>query len=215
MESHLESWAEVTSPDVLRALSNPELLKALSVFLGRERSVTQAAQDARLTVKRMHALTWRLLHLELLRVVRATPRAGRPIKVYTTVAPALFLPFEATSFDSFERALDRAEEPFRQMYFKALAQVALSSNTRWGLRVTREGKAMHVRAGAPFDHRALDGAQEAAMPLSWSLDMQLSFEEARSLEGELEALRTKYADKGGGQRYALRVAFAPVPSSLL
>jgi hypothetical protein len=206
---------EVTEPHVLQALSNPALLTALAAFLGRERSVTQAARAAGLNVKRMHALTCKLLDVGLLRVTRETPRAGRAIKSYTAAATSLFLPFDATTFETFEHALNRADAPFRRTYFASIAHLALSSGTRWGLCVSSSGGELRVSAGAApaEDVDVFSPSFPAVLPLTWSLDVRLDFEDAKSLQRDLEALRAKYAGRNGAQTYALRLALAPVVRS--
>jgi len=205
----------VTDPQAARALTSQALRAALTPFLGRELTLTQAASEASLSVKRLHALSITLRRLGLLRVTRETKRAGRAVKSYTAVASALFLPFHVTTFETFERALDRADAPFRAAYFASLAHLALDADATWGLRVTRVGLTLQVEAGAAPGSDFGFGAPDApaVMPLTWSDDLRLNFEDAKALQRDLEALRAKYAQKGGAGRYLLRLAFAPTGPS--
>src|SRR5690606_17907462 len=87
------------------ALVDPTTLRHLAPFLGRDRSVAEAARETgekpNTTLRRVR----RFVDMGLLRVWREVPRAGRPVKRYRAVADVFFVPFDATGAESLEAAL--------------------------------------------------------------------------------------------------------------
>src|SRR5690606_26192893 len=95
----------VTDPIAAKAILDPDTRLYLAPFIGRAASISQAASGSgekeNTTLKRVR----RFVELGLLEVVAELPRAGRPIKLYRSVAEVFFVPFEATGAESLEAAL--------------------------------------------------------------------------------------------------------------
>ncbi len=93
--------------------SDPVAVKFLEPFLGRERSASQAAAELGVAIDTLLYRVNKFLDAGLLEIVRLEPRAGRPIKIYRTIADGFYVPFALTGFAEHEeqmRELLRADE---------------------------------------------------------------------------------------------------------
>ncbi|MBA2664529.1 MAG: helix-turn-helix transcriptional regulator, partial [Chloroflexi bacterium] len=86
----------ITDRRAAALLVDPDERRYFEPFLGRERTVTEAARELGVPPNGMRYRVRRMAKLGLLRIVREQPRAGRPMRVYRSVADRLFVPYVAS-----------------------------------------------------------------------------------------------------------------------
>src|SRR5690606_40272162 len=113
-------------------------LRHLAPFLGRTLSVSEAAREtgekANTTLKRVQ----RFVEMGLLEVVGERKRAGRPVKLYRTVADVFFVPFEATHSESLEAALAERDAYWEAMLRRNVVRARSERLGTWGTRFYRD-----------------------------------------------------------------------------
>lgn len=95
----------VQTPEQARLLSDPATTRYIEPFLGRERSVSEAAAELGVRIDTLLYRVGKFLDAGLLEIVRTEPRAGRPIKIYRTVADGFYVPFGLTGYAEYEEQL--------------------------------------------------------------------------------------------------------------
>ena len=185
-------------------------------FLGRTRSVREAADalgrdlDAVLyRVRRLHAVG-------LLEVAAVQARAGRPIKRYRAVHDAWFVPFEALPYADLE-------ETFLDLHAAHAARAARAA-ARWLARRSWAGYRIGVDAtgrmwmrGAAEDDDAADAEPPRRLggpggPMDAGNEMRLSPADARALQDDLTALVATYEGRAedGPPNWLLLVISVPL-----
>ena len=202
----------ISDPAAIEYLAKPTNLECLVPFLGRERTLTEAAEEVGARLSRLHYQVNQFLELKLLRVTRSEPRAGRAIRHYTALASRLFVPFDTTSFSTLEEALERAYLTASRSLSRDVARHTFGLGLPTGLRVSRGlsgGVVIEpgIAPGHEFDPLADDSP--AVIPGIWTSDLNLSFTQAKALQRELEELRQRYSSESGGQRYQLQIVLVP------
>lgn len=181
-------------PDRAAALVDPVRRRILTAFIGRERSLSEAAGALAMPLNRLAYHVGALLRLGLVRVEREQKRAGRPIRLYRAVADAFLVPATAIArrpgaglAAELRAALDRTE------------QLAGGSDMIVALDAV----------GRPVMRR--HGAELAADACEYWRVLQLSRSEARAVAAELGALLRRYESKPGKRKrpYLLHAALAP------
>ena len=86
-------------------LTNPRTLRGLEPFLGRDCTVSQAAEETGEKPNTVLSRVRRFLDLGLLKISGERPRGGRAIKLYRSAADLFFIPYEATSAETLEAAM--------------------------------------------------------------------------------------------------------------
>lgn len=76
----------------MRTLTDPKACRILATFIGRERTLSQAAADLDLSLSALTYWVGRLIAAGLLTVARRERRRGSPIKRYRATADAFFVP---------------------------------------------------------------------------------------------------------------------------
>jgi hypothetical protein len=203
----------VDDPAAARLLMDAAARDVFGCFLGRTRSVREAADllgrdlDAVLyRVRRLHAVG-------LLEIAAVEPRAGRPIKRYRAVHDAWFVPFEVLPYADLEEA-------FLDVHAAQAARAARAA-ARWladrpwaGYRIGVDGSGrMWMRgtaedgdgsgAEAPRSLGGLDG------PMDAGLELRLSPADTRALNAELIDLVSRYerrAEEGPPNRLLLVIS---------
>jgi len=193
-------------------LMNPTTLRQLAPFLGRDRTVSQAARELDQLPNTVLKRVQRFLRAGLLEVAREVPRRGRPVKLYRTVAALFFVPFEATAAESLEAALAERDAYWERLLRRNVVRARMEALGTWGTRVYRDerGRLQVQTAVTPeADATTLD-ADAPAVLSSWRDSVMLDFEDAKALQREMYALLLRYEQKQGAQRYIVRLALAPV-----
>lgn len=182
----------IEAPKAAAALLDPAA-QAMVLSFTAPASIADVARAHGYDLKRLHHHVQRFCRLGLLEVVETKARAGRPIKLYRTTAPAFFVPHAAA---------------------RELATEGLARDLREGLAVAakRPGKGYYVYAdgeGTPRREAARSDTPPEAAEM-WRI-LRLSPEEIAELSAELDQLLTRYlrSAKGPGRTYLLHAALAP------
>ena len=209
---HTAAQAAILDDRVLARLFYP--------FLGKEKTVTQAATEVGCKLNAMHYRVKTFLEAGLLGVVREEKRAGRPIKVYRSVADAFFVPFGLTAHATQQEGWLAHIEP--------VARRIAQSMVKQHLEKERSG---HCFFRDDRDNLILIGGQElpegvivfhpdvAYRPLGTDRygNIFLTEDEARGLEHDLIELFSRYlklwhSDAQVRREHLFLYAFAPAPA---
>ncbi|HKI57294.1 MAG TPA: hypothetical protein VKB31_09105 [Trueperaceae bacterium] len=206
------SYRVVREPAAAALLMNPTTLRQLAPFLGRERTVSQAAAEMGQLPNTVLKRVQRFLRVGLLEVAREAPRRGRAVKLYRTVAELFFVPFEATAAESLEAALAERDAYWERLLRRNVVRARMEALGTWGTRVYRDarGRLQVQTAVTPeADATTLDAAAPAVLS-SWRDSVMLDFEDAKALQRAMYELLLRYEQKAGAQRYIVRLALAPI-----
>ncbi len=212
------AW-EVRTPLQARLLSDATSRAYFLPFLGRTRSVSQAAQEVGCALDAMHYRVRRFLAAGLLEIQGERPRAGRPIKLYRSVSDSFYIPFALTPYSEVEERILDDMKGEDERVVKALAR-ALRAGGAEGRRLYRraDGQDMYESAsdaGAGRDWRTVMGAWPANLPVSERVGMEFALTdgEARRMLIELyellERYRTLERDERPRRIYHAQVAVVP------
>ncbi len=176
----------VTDPRAAALLSDPDWVPWIEPFLGRTRSIAAVAEELGRPLDAVRYRVRRLHEVGVLEVVGQRPRAGRPIRLYRTVADGFVVPFEATPFVDLEERILATMTAQARAFARSAAQLL------------REGGAEARRIyrapdGTVHQETAADDAMLAAIaerdPLeSLALEASLSRSVARQLLRDMIAL---------------------------
>jgi hypothetical protein len=165
-------------------------------FLGRTRSVREAADALGRDLDAVLYRVRRLVAAGLLEVAAIQPRAGRPIRRYRAVHDDWFVPFEALPYADLE-------ETFLDMHAAHAARAARAA-VRWladrpwaGYRIGVDEAGRMWMRGAAEDDDAPGAAPPTLLggldgPMDAGLEMRLTPADARSLNADLAALVATY-----------------------
>ena len=203
----------VDDPSVAKLLTKEDYRAVLGAFLGRERSVAEAAAELRLDLDATLYRVRRLHQAGLLEVRSVQPRAGRAVKRYRAVHDAWFVPFEALPYADLEETFLELHVGHAHVIARAAAH-ALQRSEWSGYRIERnEDGRLWMRGvrgdGSGFGIAAVDAGATDAM-----VELRLTPEDARRLNRELTELVTRYtaldrSDEGPTNRIVM-LASVPV-----
>lgn len=183
----------VTEPRAAAALIDPVSQAMILAFAGRPRAIAEVAREREFDLKRLHHHVLRFCRLGLLEVAETRARAGRPVKLYRTVAEAFFVPHEAAP----ELYTERLARQLRE----GLARTARKPGKGFVFYVDGDGipRTQAARGGEPLEAAEM-----------WRM-LRLSPEEMAALSAELDELLNRYLrnEKPGGRPYLLHAAVAP------
>ncbi|MFB9994825.1 hypothetical protein ACFFLM_23010 [Deinococcus oregonensis] len=209
--SHLPPGTRVIrDADCARFLSDPLRRLYLAPFLRGELTLTEFS--AALAMPLNGASYWlkKLLAFGLIMESGQTKRRGRPIRRYSAVAPAFFVPFSATPAATLEVQLLAEGHPWFMRLVGALARERRDHPIGHGTLITRDPVAEHAV-------RCLSvPSWEDGITINAWLARPLQTEQAQALVQELEAVLDRYAalpeqtDHAGPSRpYLLHLGLAP------
>lgn len=205
-------WAEVTTPEQARLLSDPAALRHLEPFLGRTLGATAAAREAGVSVERMLYRVRQLVGAGLLTQVSQERRGGRPIRLYR--APAGFrVPFHLTPFADLEAQIARHGRPFDRLRARAGARrlAELELGTRLLYR-DQEGE-VHSEVLLP-EGRTLAELRRHTIGGDYMGVLWLDETTARRVQGLLDTLREELSGLGteqaGRRPYLIQTALLPL-----
>ena len=152
----------VDDPVAARLLTNEGFRTVLDTFIGRERSVAEAAHELRLGLDATLYRVRRLHRAGLLELRGMRPRGGRPVKLYRAVHEAWFVPFESLPHADLEETFLELHVAHARVIAKAAARAGALGVVRLRHRVQRRG--------APVDARRADRRRLRARrrPPAWS-----------------------------------------------
>ena len=202
----------VTNPEAADALVNPLTLRQLEPFLGRDCTVSQAAEETGAKANTVLSRVRRFVTLGLLKVVREEKRKGRAVKVYRSAADVFFVPFETTSAESLEAMMRERDSYWEALLRRGVVRARAEDVGTWGTRVYRDGRGrLQVQtAVTPERNYTMLDADRPAVLSAWRDSVYLDFEDAKALQQEMFALLQRYHQKRGAQRYVVRLGVAPV-----
>lgn len=194
-----------------RLLVQEDYRTVLGVFLGRERSVSEAA---RALCAGLDATLYRVRRLEragLLEVASVQRRAGRAIKRYQAVHDAWFVPFEALPYADLEEAFLELHVAHARVVARAAAR-ALRRSEWSGYRIERNDDGRLWMRGVRADGTGFAGETDAGATDAM-IELRLAPEDALRLNRELVALLQRYTllDRSSDGPVNRVVLFASVP----
>lgn len=189
--------------------------RALSPFVGRERTAAGAAEELGMHLNTLLYQVRRLVDAGLLRVTRLEPRAARAVKHYRAVAEHFVLPYNLTRAETPETLLAQEHAGPEARLRRGLIHAGLELLNQQepesvGVQVVLEGSRLVLKniVGPDSEWNFLD-PEAPAMVDYWQEDVHLDFEEAKRLQAELCTIFARYKTRRGGQAYILRLALAP------
>jgi len=212
-----KNWYDVSSPDAARTLIDATKRHFIEPFIGRECSLSQAAEELGIKLTAMLYQVERLTSLGLLRQVGVRSRRGRPIKLYSASAERFFVPFHATTETSMTSFLSVFERDAQSFFLHNLAEAALQGSAEWGVRVYRQdaGVVRVETVPSSLRERALDdiffNPQFIALWAGWQ-HLELNFGTAKALQHDLKAVWERYEamQTPGEQAYLVRWGLTPI-----
>lgn len=214
----------VRDPEQARLLSDPRGLRYFEPFLARTRSVSQAADEVGCALDTMYYRVRTFVDAGLLEVVEERPRAGRPIKLYRSVADEFVIPFEVTPFAELEDRLRTLNRQHEDLIARTMARL-LREGGMEGRRLYRgaDGDVNAESAGEGMPRVDWDRPETLVYPgralaENLSVELDLSDDEARALLLELYRLLLRgpgvkhaAAPPGGGREpYLVRFTLLPL-----
>lgn len=191
-------------------------------FLGRDRTVSQAAAEVGCKLNAMHYRVGTFLGAGLLKIVREERRAGRPIKSYRAVADAFFVPFQFTAHATQQESWLAHTAPVARRIARSMAEQHLTRE-RAGQCVFRDDRNNLVSIGGrelAEDTEIVFHPDASYRPLGTDRfgNIFLAEDEARALERELIDLFSRYlklwhSDAQARREHLFLYAFAPAPGS--
>ena len=201
----------IENSDVAEFLLNHATQKLLHPFLGREESLSQAAEALGMSISALLYRVQKLQTWEIIRVVRREPRAGRATKIYTTTSDSYFITFGATQAETLERYLAETKQYFEQMLTSNIAETMRRMDRDWGMQVYRDevGNIQTQVAIYPDQVVSFDQMDTAILDFYYP-GLKLNQEDAQALRQELVELIQKYAEKDGQRSYLLHIGLTPI-----
>jgi hypothetical protein len=177
MEEEMLSRA-MTVADARQAavFTNSRLRRLLMLFAAGPLSVGEAAARSGIELKRLHHHVVRLRRLGLLQVAGERRRAGRPVKLYVTPAPAFFVPDTA------------APAPFGERLARELRESLAAERSR----SSAEGMLFTLGPGGEPVARTVGEDRTGEGPGEMWQILRLRPADARTLTAELRELLRRY-----------------------
>ena len=202
----------VTDPEAAKLLLDEGYRGVLDAFIGRERSVGEAAEALRLDLDATLYRVRRLHRAGLLVHSGTRPRAGRPVKLYRAAHEAWFVPFEALPYVDLEETFLELHLTHARVMARAAAR-SLRDSAWSGYRIERDDDGRLWMRGGRADGARFDGAAGAAGTADAMVEIRLAPGDAERLNRELVALFERYvaldrSDEGPANRM---LVFASVP----
>jgi hypothetical protein len=185
-------------------LADREQLRLLGAFLGRENTISSAAQELGVNPTKLFKQVQRFLALGLVNINRLEKRAGRAIKHYRSSSDRFFIPFRTYPP---ERIGQQNREYHTRLFALGLERVYRQerfTEQDWGAitaQMPGGGVYLSIANSRGQQWNYLD-ADTPAVVSGWNRIM-LDFEDAKALQREMSELLTKYLKKAGNHGYLL------------
>ncbi len=197
----------VTNRLAIRILADADNALWLKPFMREALSVKAAAEGLGVTIQAMHYRVQRMLRAGLLEVTDIRRRHGRSIKCYRAVARGFRVPLDLVPPESFED-LDRGLS-WERLLDRGLRKA-------WGypdelvVHLDEYG-ALNFDWG-PHERELLDPNAPPVLRFR-SAALWLDWRDAKTLQGELYDLWTRYRSRRGARRYVMSAGLAPHPEN--
>ena len=210
--------ATLENPAEAKFLTDEDNLQMLHPFFGENRSVSQAAKEARTSLLKMYRFVQKALTLGVLEHTHSEPRQGKAIKYYRASAGEFFVPYGETTQLSFEEIYSSSDSALRASLFKSLLhcfrEAAIASGGTLGLRIFKDiqGQLNLLHAlghSQPSVMRSFLNPDAPAVWSEWAL-VNLELEAAKALQEQLYQTVRQASEASTGVPYLLRVALVPI-----
>ncbi|GEM47533.1 hypothetical protein [Deinococcus cellulosilyticus] len=203
MQDHFRQHLILKAAAQLAECLNPQRLGWLLLFLGKPRSLQDAAREAGVprTTLGYHVQRW--VQMDMLQV-----NSLQKTKKYCAAMESVYLSFEGLEPEALHSILLQWSQIWQEKILRAGLEARGSLP---GVLFYRSEQQLHADFAADQHasiHPAGRDAPAVLLP-SWVSEFHLSYEDARELQKDLLALREKYAGRSG-QRHLLQVALAPM-----
>ena len=149
-EENASSTLEVTDVETANVLTDPEHLRYIAPFLGRERTVSEVARETKSTLSTTYRRVKRYCDLGILEVAREHKRKGKPLKIYCTVADAFFVPLRLTGGP--EERSARWQKHWERDFQRSFRHAYRDELETWGQRIYRKnGVFVSMMAKSPSE----------------------------------------------------------------
>jgi hypothetical protein len=192
------------NPEACTVLADREQLRLLSAFLGKENTISNAAQELEVNSTKLYKQVQRFLELGLVKISRLEKRAGRAIKYYRSSSDRFFIPFRTYPP---ERIGQQNREYHTRLFALGLERVYRQerfTEQDWGaITASMPGGGVYLSIANSFGQQwnYLDPDTPAVVS-GWNRIM-LDFEDAKALQREMSELLTRYLKKAGNHGYLL------------
>lgn len=208
-----ETFFVVEDVQQARLLSDPRSVRFFEPFLGRERTVSQAADEVGVSLDTMLYRVRRLLAAGLLRVVREESRPGRAIKVYRSTSDAYFVPFHSTPYADLAERLREELGPFLNESSDLLARLLTRLGVE-GRRIFRTAEGEVWQDASDAAARRFDPDATDLPPVEWTTArVRLREDDAREMLHEMRAvwrrLHERQAPADEGAVYRTMIMLVP------
>ena len=213
-----EAFYRVETEHQAKLLSHPERDHYVHIFMGRECSVSAAAQVLGCSLQTMHYRVKQLVKANLVRITREERRVGRAVKYYRAVSDAFFIPDTLTQYADLEERLTADFKPTLSRITKGLADGVRREGRTGECRYLDEQGNLSSYGGVEKP----DGTIEFNLEYPFRLpntdqrgSVHLTDEEARELAQELGALFDRFSGRANvpksGKEYAFIYALVLAP----
>ncbi len=215
-----EAFYRIETPAQAAILDERAVARLFFPFLGRERTVGQAAAETGFKLNAMHYRVRTFLDAGLLKVVREEKRAGRAIKVYRSVADAFFVPFQFTAHATRQESWLAHIEPVARPIAQSMAERYLEREQA-GQCIFRDDEGHFVSLGGQELRESKEivfhpDADQRPLGTDRFGNIFLTEAEAQRLERELVELFGRYlklwhSDDKVRHEHLFLYAFVPAP----
>ncbi len=194
----------IENPEACAVLADREQLRLLSAFLGKENTISSAAQELEVNSTKLYKQVQQFLKLGLVKISRLERRAGRAIKYYRSSADQFFIPFRTHPPELIGQ---QNREHHTRLFAQGLERVYCQeefTEQDWGaITATMPGGGVYLSIanskGQQWDYLDPDAP---AVVSGWH-QIQLDFEDAKAMQCEMIEVMLRYMGKGGNRRYLL------------
>ncbi len=181
----------ITEPAVADALSARTGAQYLGPYFDRPRSIAEAVDYIDEPMGKVHYWTRKWHELGLLEVVERQARAGRPIARYRCIAQKFVVPERLLPQSLLERQLNAVNAKMLRNLQRNFPEVAYDGELTVWQPPGQRGISID-RASSREEETAKKGG------LHTSFVVALDPQEAQELRAELEAVRDRWIERGGG-----------------
>jgi hypothetical protein len=204
------NWFVIQDERIIEFLSDQTRRDYLRVFMGRTRSVSQAAKETNAELHVMRYFVDQLLGFGLLNEVGAKKRQGREMKLYRAVSDAFVAELPQMEANHLLMLFSANDWGQRQKLLSGMIGQIHTPGMRWVTRFYTSDGVDTVIDFVPAAQKEslLSGELEGDnSPPVWynNLTLKLEFEDAKALQRELVSLYRRYEEK---QRQNLQSNFA-------
>lgn len=196
----------LTHPRALELLLDPHTFSCLEMLLQHECTLSQLGQKTGLSAGSTLYRIQQLMEHGFVEVAREEKRSGRAIKHYQTTAEAFYIPFASTAADTAESMCWKMVAPLFQHALNALLKQARDQNTpleKGGILFQKDPSG-EAQIKMVSENLKSDPSRTAssAHHFHWET-LNLTHEQARDLNTEMQTLLRKYQNPSGPHTYVV------------